>query len=66
MSAFDTAHRCLAYIQDGALHGLQDFVVSGTASSKLFGMAEALWEPNLAPDDLFETISQALLNVSLA
>lgn len=27
-------------------------------------MAEALWEPNLGPDDLFETISQALLNVS--
>lgn len=42
----------------------QDFVVSGTASSKLFGMAEALWEPNLGPEDLFETISQALLNVS--
>ena len=41
---------------------LQDFVVSGTASSKLFGMAEALWEPNLGPEDLFETISQALLN----
>ena len=42
---------------------MQDFVVSGTASSKLFGMAEALWEPNLGPEDLFETISQALLNV---
>ncbi|KAA1090419.1 proteasome core particle subunit beta 3 [Puccinia graminis f. sp. tritici] len=40
----------------------KDFVVSGTASSKLFGMAEALWEPDLAPEDLFETISQTLLN----
>lgn len=41
----------------------QDFVVSGTASSKLFGMAEALWEPDLEADALFETISQSLLNV---
>jgi 20S proteasome subunit beta 3 len=40
----------------------KDFVVAGTASSKLFGMAEALWEPNLAAEDLFETISQTLLN----
>lgn len=40
----------------------QDFVVTGTASEKLFGMAESLWEPDLAPEDLFETISQALLN----
>ena len=36
--------------------------MSGTASEKLFGMAEALWEPDLAPDALFETISQSLLN----
>lgn len=40
----------------------KDFVVSGTASDKLFGMAEALWEPNLEPEDLFETISQSLMN----
>lgn len=39
-----------------------DFVVGGTASAQLFGMCEALWEPNLGPDDLFETISQALIN----
>lgn len=25
-------------------------------------MAESLWEPNLGPEDLFETISQTLLN----
>jgi len=41
---------------------LQDFVVSGTASEKLFGMAESLWEPDLEPEDLFETVSQTLLN----
>lgn len=46
----------------GCINFAKDFVVAGTASSKLFGMAEALWEPNLAADDLFETISQTLLN----
>ncbi|RKF71291.1 Proteasome subunit beta type-3 [Golovinomyces cichoracearum] len=40
----------------------KDFIVSGTASDQLFGTCESLWEPDLAPDDLFETISQALLN----
>ena len=36
--------------------------MSGTASEKLFGMAESLWEPDLPAEDLFETISQTLLN----
>ncbi|CAG8467789.1 1686_t:CDS:10 [Dentiscutata erythropus] len=40
----------------------KDFVVAGTASDSLFGMCESLWEPDLEPEDLFETISQALLN----
>nr|CAG4641999.1 EOG090X0CE5 [Eurycercus lamellatus] len=39
-----------------------DFVVAGTSEEQLFGMCEALWEPNLEPEDLFETISQALMN----
>ncbi|KAJ8939312.1 hypothetical protein NQ314_011170 [Rhamnusium bicolor] len=34
----------------------------GTASAQLYGMCEALWEPNLGPEDLFETTSQALIN----
>ncbi|KAJ3615609.1 hypothetical protein Zmor_016284 [Zophobas morio] len=38
------------------------FVVSGTCSENLYGMCESLWEPDLEPEDLFETISQALLN----
>ncbi|MBW0474766.1 hypothetical protein O181_014481 [Austropuccinia psidii MF-1] len=46
----------------GCINFAKDFVVSGTASDKLFGMAEALWEPDLEAEDLFETISQALLN----
>jgi 20S proteasome alpha/beta subunit len=53
-----------------------DFVVSGTASDQLSGMCEALWRPDMArcsssrgladciqsPEDLFEAISQSLLN----
>jgi len=46
----------------GCINFAKDFVVSGTASSKLFGVAEGLWEPDLEPEDLFETISQTLLN----
>ena len=46
----------------GCLNFAKDFVVAGTASSKLFGVAEGLWEPNLEPEDLFETISQTLMN----
>jgi 20S proteasome subunit beta 3 len=38
------------------------FGVIGTASSQLYGMAEGLWEPDLEPEELFETISQTLLN----
>nr|CAG4644261.1 EOG090X0CE5 [Lepidurus arcticus] len=40
----------------------EDFVVSGTCSEQLFGMCEALWRPDMEADDLFETISQALMN----
>lgn len=40
----------------------KDFVVSGTCSEQMYGMCESLWEPDLEPDDLFEKISQALLN----
>jgi len=46
----------------GCLNFAKDFVVSGTASEKLFGMAESLWEPDLEAEDLFETISQTLMN----
>ena len=46
----------------GCLNFAKDFVVAGTASSKLFGVAEGLWEPDLEAEDLFETISQTLLN----
>ncbi|RHZ75745.1 hypothetical protein Glove_209g160 [Diversispora epigaea] len=38
-----------------------DFVVGGTSEENLFGICESVWEPDLEPEDLFETISQALL-----
>lgn len=40
----------------------EDFVVGGTCTEQLYGMCETLWEPDLEPDDLFETISQALIS----
>lgn len=46
----------------GCIDFAKDFIVTGTASDQLFGMCEGLWEPDLEPEDLFETISQALLN----
>jgi 20S proteasome subunit beta 3 len=39
-----------------------DFVVSGTCSENLYGMCESLYRPDLEADDLFETVSQALLS----
>lgn len=46
----------------GCIDFAKDFVVSGTATDQLYGMCESLYEPNLGPEDLFETVSQALLN----
>lgn len=48
----------------GCIEAAKDFVVAGTASDKLFGVAEGLWEPDLEPDDLFETISQTILSAT--
>ncbi|KAL0624561.1 Proteasome subunit beta type-3 [Plecturocebus cupreus] len=39
-----------------------DFVVSGTYAKQIYGICESLWEPNMDPEHLFETISQAMLN----
>jgi 20S proteasome subunit beta 3 len=39
-----------------------DFVVSGTCTGNLFGMCESLYRPNMEPDELFETLAQALLS----
>lgn len=40
----------------------KDFVVAGSCSENLYGMAESLYRPDLGPEDLFETISQVLLS----
>ncbi|AMD22641.1 HHL129Wp [Eremothecium sinecaudum] len=48
----------------GCIEESKDFIVSGTASEQLFGMCESLYEPDLEPEDLFETISQVLLNAA--
>lgn len=39
-----------------------DFAVSGTCTEQMYGMCESLWVPDMTPDQLFETTSQALLN----
>ena len=39
-----------------------NFVVSGTCSESLYGMCESLWRPDMEVEDLFETVSQAMLS----
>mmetsp|Transcript_13510 Transcript_13510/g.20298 ORF Transcript_13510/g.20298 Transcript_13510/m.20298 type:complete len:205 (+) Transcript_13510:96-710(+) len=39
-----------------------DFVVSGTCTANLHGMCEALYRPDMNPDELFEVLSQCLLS----
>ncbi|KAF3782485.1 Proteasome subunit beta type-3 [Nymphaea thermarum] len=39
----------------------KDFVVGGTSSESLYGACESMYKPDMEPDELFETISQALL-----
>ena len=39
----------------------EDIFIAGTCAEQLFGICKAIWKPNLEPDDLFETISQALM-----
>lgn len=62
MSSFlyilELQHRYHITFQIGCPNEPEDFAVSGTCAEQLYGMCEALWEPNLKPDELFETISQ--------
>ncbi|XP_012275571.1 proteasome subunit beta type-3 [Orussus abietinus] len=46
----------------GCINSPMDFVVGGSCTEQLYGMCESLYEPNMEPVDLFETISQALVN----
>jgi len=38
-----------------------NFMVAGTTSDQLHGVCEAMFRPDMAPEDLFETLSQVLL-----
>eukprot|EP00249_Psilotum_nudum_P010959 c22877_g1_i1 orf=201-989(+) len=46
----------------GAKELAKDFVVGGTASESLYGACESLYKPDMDAEELFETISQALLS----
>uniref|UniRef100_A0A7N0UW62 Proteasome subunit beta n=2 Tax=Magnoliopsida TaxID=3398 RepID=A0A7N0UW62_KALFE len=46
----------------GAKELAKDFVVAGTASESLYGACEAMFKEDLEPDELCETVSQALLS----
>lgn len=46
----------------GCINWAKDFVVSGTASSQLYGICEAYYEPDMEPEQLFECVSQCLMN----
>lgn len=50
-----------AYDLIGAGVFTDDFLVSGTSSEELYGVCEAMYRPDMEPEDLFETISQCLL-----
>lgn len=40
----------------------EDFCVIGTCEEQLYGMCETLWKPDLEPQQLFECLSQAMMN----
>lgn len=46
----------------GAMCTPDDFITAGPASDQLMGICEALWRPKMNPDQLFECISQSILN----
>ncbi|TPP39649.1 Proteasome subunit beta type [Fasciola gigantica] len=46
----------------GCVMESDDFVVSGTCTEQMYGMCETLWEENMKPNQLFECISQCILN----
>ncbi|OEU08940.1 N-terminal nucleophile aminohydrolase [Fragilariopsis cylindrus CCMP1102] len=46
----------------GAPVDTKDFVVTGTCTGNMYGMCEALFKPDMNPEELFETLGQALLS----
>lgn len=45
----------------GAQAASDDFCVAGTCEGNLYGMCETLYKPDMDPEELFETLAQALL-----
>lgn len=39
-----------------------DFVVGGTCGDQLYGVCEVLWEPDMTPEQAFESTAQSLMN----
>jgi len=46
----------------GAIETAKDFMVAGSAPDSLSGMCESMYRPDMAPEELFETLSQCLLS----
>merc|ERR1712070_1177426 len=46
----------------GAPVETEDFAVSGTCTEYMYGACEALYKPNMKPDELFETLAQSLMS----
>ncbi|VDK83697.1 unnamed protein product [Dibothriocephalus latus] len=46
----------------GSANETKEFVVGGSCTEQLYGMCETMWEKDLKPDELFECISQCMLN----
>jgi len=42
----------------------EDFCVCGSGEEQVFGMCETLWKPDMTPDELFEILSQSLMNAA--
>ena len=40
----------------------EDFITAGSASDQLMGICEALWRPKMDSEELFECISQSVMN----
>ncbi|OQR69806.1 hypothetical protein BIW11_12040 [Tropilaelaps mercedesae] len=46
----------------GCITETDNFALAGCGTQQAYGMCETLWRPNMEPEELFESLSQALLN----
>ncbi|XP_037944237.1 proteasome subunit beta type-3-like [Teleopsis dalmanni] len=46
----------------GCLSYPPDYIICGSPNCQAYSLSEMLWKPNLEPDQLFEVISQTILN----